>query len=43
MLPDGTITALTPATRQAILAAVEQMAEKALRCLALAHKVGCWV
>jgi len=38
LLPDGSVAALTPAMRRAILGQVEAMAEKALRCLALAHK-----
>lgn len=38
LLPDGSTQSLTPACKQRILAAVEAMAEKALRCLALARK-----
>lgn len=40
MLPDGSVAPMTPAGRQAVLGAVEGMAEGALRCLALAVKVG---
>ena len=39
MLPDGSIVAMSPAARQTVLATVEEMAAKALRCLALANKV----
>jgi len=46
-MPDGTVVALTPTLRKAILKTVEEMAESALRCLALAQKVcvclpSCW-
>ena len=39
MMPDGTVVNLTPTLRKAILKSVEDMAESALRCLALAQKV----
>lgn len=39
LLPDGSTQPLTEAGRRAILAAVNKMADGALRCLALAHKV----
>jgi len=39
MLPDGSVVTLTPTLRKAILKTVEEMAESALRCLALAQKV----
>ncbi|KAJ9505729.1 hypothetical protein QJQ45_012821 [Haematococcus lacustris] len=38
MLPDGSVVAMSPALRKAVLASVEQMAGNALRCLALAVK-----
>lgn len=38
LLPDGSTVAMTPALRKAVLGAVEDMAEGALRCLALARK-----
>lgn len=40
MLPDGRVVPLTPAARAAVLDAVRDMARGALRCLALAVKVG---
>lgn len=40
MLPDGSVVPMTPTLRKAVLSQVEAMAEKALRCLALAHTVG---
>ncbi len=40
MLPDGRVVPLTPAARAAVLGAVRDMARDALRCLALAVKVG---
>lgn len=39
LLPDGSVAPLTPTLRKAVLSQVEAMAEKALRCLALAQKV----
>lgn len=39
LLPDGSTQPLTEAGRRAILSAVNKMADGALRCLALAHKV----
>lgn len=40
MLPDGKVTKLTPALRSAILSCVDEMADSALRILALARR---WV
>jgi len=39
MLPDGSVVPLSATLRKAILKSVEQMAEGALRCLAIAQKV----
>lgn len=38
MLPDGKVVKLTPAARSAVLATVDNMADHALRILAMAYK-----
>jgi Ca2+-transporting ATPase len=38
MLPDGKVAKLTPAVRSAVLRCVDDMADNALRILALARK-----
>jgi Ca2+-transporting ATPase len=38
MLPDGRVAKLTPAVRSAVLSCVDDMADNALRILALARK-----
>jgi hypothetical protein len=40
MLPDGSVVPLDTGLRRVILGEVERMADQALRCLALAVKVG---
>lgn len=40
MLPEGKVAKLTPALRSAILACVDEMADSALRILALARRWG---